>query len=258
MARRARKESNTGFYHVLMRGNNKNWIFEKDKYKSLMRNTILKQEDSKLVEIYAWCIMDNHVHLVLLAEKDNLSEALFNINRSFAMKYNKANRMVGHVFENRFKSECVEDDVYLKQVIRYVHNNPVKAKMVYSPELYKWSSYNDYIALKYQHQSVNIIDSYFTESLAEFIEYHHIEEYDEYLELKEDRDKFREEQAQKVISKYCEKYQIISIMTIPENEELRSKIILEIKDKSHLPLRRIGEIMGMSYSRINRICQKMP
>jgi len=127
MTRTARQASSTGYYHIIMRGDNRNWIFQKRQYKLDFMEMIEEQENEGRIEMAAWCIMDNHVHLVLKAELDQLSLAMKKINVKFAMRYNLNEKMVGHVFQDRFKSQVIETDQYLLQVIRYVHNNPVKA-----------------------------------------------------------------------------------------------------------------------------------
>ena len=128
-----------------MRGDNRNWIFKKRQYKLDFMEMLEEQEKEGRIEIAAWCIMDNHVHIVLKAELDQLSLAMKKINVKFAMRYNLNEKMIGHVFQDRFKSQAIETDEYLLQVIRYVHNNPVKARITEKPGDYKWSSYSQYI-----------------------------------------------------------------------------------------------------------------
>ncbi len=156
MARQSRQASSTGIYHIVMRGNNRNWIFEVDKNKSDLFKLINKQREEKLINLIAWCIMDNHVHLVIKAEPPNLMTAIKKINVSYAMRYNLKNNTVGHVFQDRFKSEVIEDDTYLIQVIRYIHNNPVKAGMVETPDEYEWSSYNSLLLEEQDEHSPNV------------------------------------------------------------------------------------------------------
>jgi len=128
-----------------MRGDNRNWIFQKRQYKLDFMEMLEEQENESTIEMAAWCIMDNHVHLVLKAELDQLSLAMKKINVKFAMRYNLNEKMIGHVFQDRFKSQAIETDQYLLQVIRYVHNNPIKARITEKLGAYKWSSYSQYI-----------------------------------------------------------------------------------------------------------------
>ena len=259
MPRKARQESCTGVYHVIIRGNNKNWITHKNKYKQLIKKLIFQQEEFLLIEIYAWCIMNNHVHLILYSKKENMAKALFNINRLFAMKYNFIEGTVGHVFENRYKSECIENEKYLIQAIRYVHNNPVKAKIVKEPQNYEWSSFRSYISKQKRVQEKIILKTYFNDSIEGFIAYHKKEDDNEHLEIKEDVIKYKEDEAQKIIEKYCKIVQGTSIEKVKKNVQIRNEMIVEMIQKSKLSYRRVAEIMGMSVSciyKIQKISQK--
>lgn len=143
MPRKARihAESATGFYHVVIRGNNKKYIYQDKRFKLDFFEFMCEQEKLGRIELAAWCIMDNHVHVILKAELIDMSDAFKRINIKFAMRYNTGTHSVGHVYDCRFMSKPVETDEYLMQSVRYVHNNPVKAKMVLRPEEYSWSSY---------------------------------------------------------------------------------------------------------------------
>ena len=186
MPRKARQESSTDMYHVIMRGNNRKWIFKKEIHKEKMKKLIFNQVEMGLIEVYAWCIMDNHVHIVLRAKMMNMSKAMFNINRVFARHYNYKEKEVGHVFESRYKSKPAESDEYLMQVIRYIHNNPVKAKMVKKAEQYQWSSFKDYEVGNYRLLSIDLVKTYFNNSFKAFKEYHDEIDDNEYLEIYED------------------------------------------------------------------------
>lgn len=144
MPRQARQESSTGLYHIMTRGNNKGWIFKKEIYKRIGINLIVEQEKEKRVELYGWCVMDNHMHIIVLSTKEKMESAMWNINRKFARIYNYKEKAFGHVFESRYKSEPIENEAHLLNVIRYVHNNPMKAKMVKDVSEYGWSSYMFY------------------------------------------------------------------------------------------------------------------
>lgn len=88
--------------------------------------------------------MDNHVHLIVKGEISNLSRAIKRLNISYAMKFNKKADRVGHVFQDRYRSEVIVDEPYLLHVTRYVHNNPIKAGIASHPWGYRWSSYQEY------------------------------------------------------------------------------------------------------------------
>lgn len=129
-------------------------------------------------DIIVYCIMDNHLHLMIKVDCDKLEILMKKLNIKYAMHYNKVEKRYGHVFQNRFKSEAVDDDKYLLGALRYIHNNPVKARMVNNILDYKWSSANDYfyskngvVAEKYLKEILHIF-----KDKNEFLTFHNKED----------------------------------------------------------------------------------
>lgn len=144
MPRAARVKSKTGIYHIIMRGINRQCIFHDDSdYQRYLKILEQTKEKSDCV-IYAYCLMTNHVHLLIEEAKEDIGQIMKRLGTSYAHRYNYKYGRSGHVFQDRYKSEPVEDDQYLLTVIRYIHNNPIKAGVVTKPEQYKWSSYMTY------------------------------------------------------------------------------------------------------------------
>lgn len=263
MAREARKESLTGYYHVMMRGNNKEMIFSKAIEKQYFTEQLQQQIEKGLISLVAYCIMDNHVHLLIHAKLHMMSETLKFINTKFAGRYNFKYDRVGHVFEDRYKSEAINTEEYLVQVIRYIHNNPLKAKMIYSPNDYQWSSYNCYIncegALISSEEKDKVI-SLFSDSLNQFEEFHlqgkEIIETIEFLEMKEDLEHERDENAQKIINTHCEKNGITDVKDLNTRKEILEEIIIELKEKCHLPYSRISKVTNINKCTIHNIVKK--
>ena len=144
MPRSARKISQSGYYHIVLRGNGKQLLFESDAARLTFLELLQENCQEKSIAIIAWCLMDNHVHLLLCDISGNLSGALQSIETSYAQYFNLTTGHVGHVFEGRFKSMPVEDDVYLLDAVRYIHNNPVRAGIA-PVDRYWWSSYHEYV-----------------------------------------------------------------------------------------------------------------
>ncbi len=147
MSRPIREISNTGVYHIIFRGINKQRIFEEDvDYEKLM-DILFKLKNEMKFEIYAYCFMSNHVHLVF---KENETGAVSLVMRrlltKYVMYYNRKYDRSGGLLENRYKSKVVDIDEYFLELLRYIHKNPVKAGLVQNPEEYEWSSYNEYIS----------------------------------------------------------------------------------------------------------------
>lgn len=145
MPRAARKKSSTGIYHVMLRGINHQVIFEDDEDYEKLLYTLKKYEEKSSYTIYAWCLMDNHIHLLIKEAEEELSIAFRRIGASYVSWYNQKYSRRGHLFQDRFKSEAVESDRYFAVVVRYIHQNPVKAHLLKNIADYRWSSYREYI-----------------------------------------------------------------------------------------------------------------
>jgi putative transposase len=132
--REARKKSVSGVYHIILRGANKQEIFHDDEDRIKFLDTLRKYKHQSEMKIYAWCLMSNHVHLLLREGTESISVTMKRIGVSYALYYNYKYLTTGHLFQDRFKSENVESTDYLLTVTRYIHQNPVKANIVTNPE----------------------------------------------------------------------------------------------------------------------------
>ena len=154
MARQARIRARSGCYHLTVRGIDKMDIFledfEREKFIELLTNQKKKDE----FEIYAYCLMSNHIHLLIREGDEKISDTVKTLMGGYAQWFNKRYHRHGPLFEDRFASEVVESDAYLLDVVRYIHRNPVKAGMVRACDEYKWSS-----AVEYKHGVNGITDA---------------------------------------------------------------------------------------------------
>jgi REP element-mobilizing transposase RayT len=145
MPRIAREKSESGIYHIMVRGINRQDIFHDEEDYSQYLEAMNRAKSIGKFEIYGYCLMSNHVHLLLHEKEETMASVMKRIGISYAWWYNKKYDRVGHVFQDRYKSETVQNDEYLLSVLRYIHKNPVKDQMVLTPEQYKWSSCKTYI-----------------------------------------------------------------------------------------------------------------
>ena len=143
MARKQRLTSATGYYHIVARGVGQQILFETDDDYLFFINKIQKCQEKDPFDIMAYCLMDNHIHM-LLRVNEGLSRIMQRILTSYAYYYNSKYERSGHVFQNRYSSEVVETEGYLLAVIRYIHNNPLNAG-ISSREEYPWSSWHEYV-----------------------------------------------------------------------------------------------------------------
>lgn len=140
MPRSARQPAESGIYHVMLRGVNRDAIFldAEDRERFLRALTDAKEASGCLV--FAYCLMDNHVHLVLRATGEPVGVVVKRLGVRYVGWFNRKYGRVGHLYQSRFSSRPVDDDAYLVALLRYVWLNPVKAGLVARPEEYPWSS----------------------------------------------------------------------------------------------------------------------
>jgi putative transposase len=145
VAREERKKSRSGVYHIMLRGINRQTIFEDDEDKLKFLETLKKYKDISQFQLYSYCLMDNHVHLLIREVKETIAEAIKRISSSYVYWYNFKYERIGHLFQERFKSERVESTSYFLTVLRYIHQNPLKAGLVKSVWDCKWTSIHEYV-----------------------------------------------------------------------------------------------------------------
>jgi putative transposase len=130
MPRQSRQRSETGIYHIMLRGINRQEIFHDDIDRVRFLETLKKYKKKCEMKVYGWCLMNNHIHLLLHEGKENISITIKRIGVSFAWYHNLKYNKIGHLFQDRFRSEKVENDEYFLSVIRYIHQNPLKAMLI--------------------------------------------------------------------------------------------------------------------------------
>lgn len=147
MARSTRAEIEGGLYHVITRGNNRQQIFnapaDYEKFLSLLR----AQKRKLPFFLYAYCLMTNHVHLLIERQADTIGRIMHRVLTGYSQYYNRRYRRVGHLLQGRHKSILCESERYLAELVRYIHLNPVRAKMVEKAEEYKYSGHRAYLGL---------------------------------------------------------------------------------------------------------------
>lgn len=145
MVRPLRIEYPGAVYHVITRGNNRQRIFTDDRDRRTYLQKVLHYCTEKDVHVLCYCLLSNHVHLLLETPQWNLSKLMQPLQTSYTLYFNRRYGHTGHVFEQRYKALVVDRDNYLLlQVSCYIHLNPVAAKLVQRPQDYRWSSYQAY------------------------------------------------------------------------------------------------------------------
>ena len=144
MPRCAREKIGNGIYHICTRGNNKQDIFLDDKDREEYLNRLKHYKEKYKMHIYAYCLMTNHVHILVYDNDQDISKFMQGLNLSYAIYFNRRHGRIGHLFQERFTSVLVKSNAQLLYTSRYIHLNPVKANMVEEVSMHKWSSYHAY------------------------------------------------------------------------------------------------------------------
>lgn len=145
MPKQLREISPTNIYHAILRGINKQNIFEDEEdYRHFQRLLYYLQKDGRC-KIYAWCLMSNHLHLLLAPIDESIGDVMKVLELKYVFYFNGKYERTGAMFQGRFRSVPVRDDRQLLTEVRYIHMNPVKAGMVSRPEQYAMSSYREYL-----------------------------------------------------------------------------------------------------------------
>src|SRR3989339_920155 len=147
MARKPRIEVEGGFYHVIVRGNQRQKVFREEQDFLKYHEFLSDYKDRYEFWLHAYVLMETHVHLLWETGQVPLSKILQGVNQRFTMYFNWRHGTVGHLFEGRYKAILCDRDAYLLSLVRYLHYNPVRAGMVRQPEEYRWSSHRTYLGL---------------------------------------------------------------------------------------------------------------
>lgn len=156
MPRNPRKNNFSNFYHIIVQGDEKKFIFQKDIYKDKYLYLLKKNAFRNDVMIIAYCLMDNHVHILIHSkEQERISKMMSQIGTAYGIFFSRKRKNVGHVFRDRYKSEPIWNQGHLLNCIRYIHENPVKAGIVENCNEYLYSSYNDFINEPEIYENIN-------------------------------------------------------------------------------------------------------
>ncbi len=151
MARSLRIQYAGALYHIISRGNGQAPIFADDTDKEAFLDLLTRVNKKYNLICHAYCLMNNHYHLVIETPDGNLSAAMRQLNGVYTGTFNRRHQRSGHVFQGRYKAILVQKESYLLEVIRYVALNPIRAKIAKLPRDYAWSSYTATVGLANAH-----------------------------------------------------------------------------------------------------------
>ncbi len=254
MPREAREESATKYYHVMLRGINHARIFSDGRSKNLIIELLTEQQREGKIAIVAWCVMDTHMHVLIHAEVSQLSKAIQSVGIRYARNFNKVNKRIGTVFGDRFRSEVIIDEAYLLEVIRYIHNNPVKAALIDDPIEYLWSSFREYFnrGMHLSDEQKNLIEARFGDR-RQFEKFHVVLDKKKYLDLYEHDPQRELNECTGIIVDYFERFRIGSYAQLYGNRYQMGELCSTLVRDKGLSLRKTAELLETSYSRVRNV-----
>ncbi len=244
MPRQARRMSNTGFMHIITRGIGRQLLFEDESDYCHYLNALERYCMETGVRIYAYCLMDNHVHLLIKGEPEQTILLMKKLGVNYSGYFNWKYERVGHLFQDRYRSEPVEDENYLLTVFRYILRNPEKAGICRASE-YRWSSYHLFEDAP-DFMELDLIRSKF----GDFEQYQRFIEADnEDSCLEYEAEKHDDEWAKFILQK---ELQIQSGMDLQKyDRKMRNDALVKLK-KEGLTIKQIERLTGINRNIIQR------
>ena len=246
MARQARKVSNSGIYHVIIRGIDKRNLFLEDLDYMKFLSYLLKSKEKNKGEIYSYCLMTNRAHFLVKTEEVTIGNFMRSIVVGYVQYHNNKYGRTGHLFQNRFLSEPVEDNNYLMTVQRYIHQNPFKVGIVENIKDYKWSSYNEYLNKKPEICDIDFLLEIFS-SVKQFIDFTETENEDKVLDYSIKR-KYTDDELR---NKITEKFNISEVLESSIKD--RNRMLKEILELTKVSKRQLGRVLGIGRGIMERI-----
>jgi putative transposase len=261
MPRKPRRASDTRTYHIMLRGNEKKSIFLDDEDKSKMIDTMFKVKDPNSFLLYAYCIMDNHAHAVIREKEDTITRIMSRIATSYAFYFNDKYNRVGHVFQDRYRSECIENDNYLLAAVRYIHNNPQKAGIC-DEMSYRWSSIKHYLHFgKHGSKLPEVWDvlSIFSEepvkAIAAFRDFCAQKSVQVFMDIDEDNAyDIDQKNATDFIRRFVEAHGItLEELKLRSSKKIRDDLIRKLHKGSKLSNRQIASLLDISRETVRKV-----
>lgn len=205
--------------------------FNQTREKNQFINILEKYQNKYAVKLYAYCIMSNHAHIMIWAELQVLSMFMARVLAEYAYYYNYKHNRNGHVFQNRFTSECIETETYLWNCLRYIHMNPVKAGIVSNPDSYRFSSMREFFSCKkhlIHEEMIQMVQNRF-EQYTQFREFHTLRKYEVFQDIYEEMELQRLEIAEMIAEEMYKNSEIEYPTQIFEEKEFREEYIENVQ-----------------------------
>lgn len=257
MPRIARKYFGHGFFHVMVHSISNEYVFNTSNLKRVYLGYVKDDAEINDIKIIAYCIMGNHAHFLIFTEDDKkLSLMMKHCNETFAMLYNHIYQRRGHVFMDRFKTQKIESQMHLENCVRYIHSNPVEAKICSNEANYEYSSYNKYVNKLISPEIIKLVygndenylekvqTNYIKKDLSEFID---IDPSSSPAQVYKNNQII---QCRNIVEKFCHENHIDSINS---NKYKKRELILLLNKVYEININIISQCLGINRSIIYKI-----
>lgn len=246
MARTARTKSDSNIYHIMIRGINRQLIAVDEEDNQRLKEILWQCKEVCGYELYGYCFLGNHIHLLMKEGKESLEQIFKRIGSRYVYYFNQKYKRIGHLFQDRFKSEPINDDGYSLTVLTYIHNNPVKASLSKTAAEYKWSSYREYL------EGSSLIDVTFILGMItkeQFIELHKAENQLNALDIGEDNFRTTDAEAVQMVKEICG----VDTWELEDMDISDRDLCIKELRKIGISIRQISRITGISKGIIERV-----
>lgn len=245
MARIRKENINTSFFHIMVQGINQEHIFDAKEDTKEYLQIMLETKEKINTMILAYCIMKNHAHILFHEEKvENLTKYMHRVNLLYAKHYNKKYKRVGYVFRDRYRTQSIYSENQLYTCVRYIHNNPVKAKICNKPTEYQYSSCHKNIFYTNTQLEKNVKENMYFKETKENTSFVFMEDY---------------ENKEQICKETMEEIMIKNHLTkedLYHNEQLVVDIAKKLKVENGISYRMIETELGINRKKLKKMVEQ--
>lgn len=249
MPRIARKKSISGIHHIMVRGINQQAMFHYDVDREQFIDILRKTKNISEFQLYGYCLLDNQFHLLIKEGPEDLSKIMKRIGIAYVYWYNKKYERSGPLFQDRFKSQTIEDDEYLLRVLRYIQQKPLAEKFATDIKEYRWSSYAVYTGkmiadedLVDRHIVLGMFEADAQAAINSYIAYMNQPEEEQYLEPRENK-KYTDDEAKAALNKLLQEKSIHMLHQVEKSR--RDEVLRKLRQIDGISIRQIERITGI-------------
>lgn len=249
MPRKARKKSSTGIYHIVVRGIDRQVIFnDTQDYETYLSLLKYYKKECKF-ELYAYCLMSNHVHLMLKEQEVPIQFIFRKLNTSYVQWFNSKYERSGHLQQDRYYSEPIETIDYFMKALRYIHRNPLKASLESQiGESYRWTSFKDYVNHSNELTDISLAFTLFDD--ASFLNFMQHESDFQCLDVDTTKRRLQDDEARKIILAVSKCSNATDFQKLPM--DIRNEYICKICARK-VSANQLGRLIGISPGIIRRV-----